>query len=149
VAKYAELKEWVGTVVEMRVKLDERKKVTATFNGYTVATDQPKRSGGDESAPAPFDLFLASLATCAGFFVQSFCQTREIPTEGISLVQTSEVDERTHLVSRIRIEIHLPPAFPEKYRASIVAAANQCTVKKHLQSPPQLEVVATIKKEGA
>lgn len=128
--------------MEIKVSLDGKMKVTASFECHTVITDQPKEDGGDGSGPAPFDLFLASLATCAGFFIQRFCQTRAIPTQGISIVQNSEWDEKTHLISKIKVDILLPPSFPEKYRAALIAAANQCTVKKHLQNPPALEVVA-------
>lgn len=130
--------------MDIQVELGEKKRVTASFDGLLVITGQPIEDGGEGGAPAPFDLFLASLATCAGFYVQSFCQTRGIPIEGISLVQRSEWDEKTHLVSKIQIEIKLPKSFPEKYRASVIAAANQCTVKKHLQNPPQLEVVTRV-----
>ena len=130
--------------MEIVVELSGKKKVTGRFKGYEVVTDQPKEDGGDGSAPAPFELFLASLATCAGFFVQSFCQTRGLPTDGISLVQHSKQDALTHLVSKILIEVRLPASFPEKYRSSVIAAAKQCTVKKHLQNPPQMEVVAKV-----
>lgn len=130
--------------MEIKVSLDGKMRVTAHFKGHDVVTDQPKNAGGDAAAPSPFDLFLASLATCAGFFVQQFCQTRAIASDGISIVQSTERDEKTHLVSRVRIEILLPPSFPEKYRAAVIAAANQCTVKKHLQSPPALDVVTRV-----
>jgi len=130
--------------MEILVKLCGNKKVTAQFDGYQITSDQPKNDGGEASGPAPFDLFLASLATCAGFFVQSFCQTRNIQTSDISIVQKSEKDPETHLVSKIQIEIRLPASFPEKYRSSVIVAANQCTVKKHIQNPPQIEVVANI-----
>lgn len=126
--------------MRIQVQLCGNKKVTAEVNGLLVVTDQPKEDGGEGNAPAPFDLFLASLATCSGFFIQSFCQTRGIATEGISLVQHSEWDETTHFVSKIKIEVHLPESFPKKYHSSVIAAANQCTVKKHLQNPPLLEV---------
>lgn len=129
--------------MEIQVELSGGKKVAARFGHYRVETDQPVEDGGQGSAPAPFDLFLASLATCAGFFVQSFCQTRGIPTEEISLTQSATWDEELHRYGRIRIEIRLPPAFPERYRGAVVAAANQCTVKKYLQNPPELEVIAT------
>lgn len=130
--------------MDISVELNGGKKVTGRFHGFDVVTDQPKDEGGGDSAPSPFELFLASLATCAGFFVQSFCQTRGIPTDGISLLQRSERDEMTHLVSKIHIEVRLPASFPEKYRASVVAAANQCTVKRHLQNPPEMDVIAII-----
>ncbi len=127
--------------MEIKVELAGNQKVVGHFRGYHVVTDQPAKDGGGSEAPAPFELFLASLATCAGFFVQSFCQARGISTEGIEIVQTSKRDEKTHMVTDIQIKIQLPASFPEKYRASVVAAANGCTVKKHLLNPPKLEVI--------
>ncbi|MGZ3689006.1 MAG: OsmC family protein [Bdellovibrionota bacterium] len=134
--------------MDIHVQLLGRKKVSAQFNGFTIQTDQPKEDGGDESAPGPFDLFLASLATCAGFFVQGFCQARGISTDGIEILQRSHRDETTHLVSKIDLQITLPKTFPEKYTASLLSAVNQCTVKKHLQNPPKTEVSAKIAESG-
>ncbi|MDA8242639.1 MAG: osmotically inducible protein OsmC, partial [Elusimicrobia bacterium] len=57
---------------EMEITFPGGKKVNALWHGFEIATDQPKSSGGDNSAPAPFDLFLASLGTCAGIFVLGF-----------------------------------------------------------------------------
>lgn len=130
--------------MQIQVRLCGNKKVAAYFDGLEVITDQPKEDGGEGSGPAPFDLFLASLATCAGFYMQTFCQTRNISTEGISILQSSEWSDTEHRIVKIGIEVSIPSSFPEKYRASLIAAANQCTVKKHLQNPPQLEVVSKI-----
>ena len=47
------------------------------------------------------------------------------------------------MVTRISIEIHVPPGFPEKYRPALVRAAEQCAVKKHLETPPQF-VITTL-----
>ena len=127
--------------MEMRIGFPGNKKVSAQFDGFTVMTDQPVDGGGDGSAPAPFDLFLASIGTCAGIFVLGFCQKRNIPTEGLEIIQRMDWNEEKHLVSKITLEIHLPKEFPEKYRASVVNIANLCTVKKHLHEPPQFEVV--------
>ena len=40
---------------------------------FTIRTDQPEESGGDNSAPSPSDLFTVSIAACAGFFALRFC----------------------------------------------------------------------------
>jgi ribosomal protein S12 methylthiotransferase accessory factor len=125
----------------MRIRFPGNKKVSAEFDGFTVLTDQPKDAGGDGAAPAPFDLFLASIGTCAGIFVLSFCRKRNLPTEGLEIVQTMDWDQAKHLVSKIRLEIRVPIGFPEKYRDSLVNAANLCTVKRHLHAPPAFEVV--------
>jgi len=119
------------------------KKVAANYRGFTIATDQPVQGGGEDTAPSPFELFLSSLATCAGFYVLRFCQQRNIPTDDIRLVQRMEYDPRTHMVSGVDIEIILPRDFPAQYREAVVRAAEQCTVKKHLQVPPAIAVRAT------
>jgi ribosomal protein S12 methylthiotransferase accessory factor len=125
---------------EMIIRFPGKKKVVAEFDGFTVATDQPCEAGGDGGAPGPFDLFLASLGTCAGIFVLSFCQKRGIATDGLEIRQTLEWDEARHLATKIVLEISLPKDFPEKYRESLIKTADLCTVKRHLFEPPQIEV---------
>lgn len=126
---------------EMLIRFPGNKKVSAEFDGFTVLTDQPVESGGDGAAPAPFDLFLASLGTCAGIFVLSFCLKRAIATDGLEIRQTLEWDDVRHLATKIVLEISLPKGFPEKYRDSLVKAAELCTVKRHLFEPPRIEVL--------
>lgn len=128
--------------MEMLVRFPGGRKVNAEFDGFTLATDQPKDAGGEGSAPAPFDLFLGSLACCAGLFALSFCQKRGIPTAGLELRQSAQWNEETHLVSVVRVSIRLPEGFPEKYRAALVKAVELCTVKRHLAAPPAFEVTA-------
>jgi putative redox protein len=115
--------------------------VEANLEGTTIRTDQPEKHGGGGTAPAPFDLFLASIGTCAGFYALRFCQERQIPTDGLGLSMTWERSPETKLIARIRIAMTLPSGFPEKYRAAIVRAADQCAVKKHLVEAPAIEVV--------
>jgi ribosomal protein S12 methylthiotransferase accessory factor len=111
---------------------------------YTVRTDQPVDLGGADEAPGPFELFLVSLATCAGFYVLGFCQSRAIPTDGVKLIQHSLFDPATHQLREVDVEIVLPPTFPEKYRDAVVRAAEACKVRKTLASPPAIRVhVAT------
>jgi ribosomal protein S12 methylthiotransferase accessory factor len=121
----------------MTVDFPGGRKVTAHYDGFDIATDQGVDSGGEGAAPEPYDLFLASLATCAGYYVLKFCEGRSIPTEGVSLRQSWERNEDKKLV-RIAIEICVPPGFPEKYHKALVRAANTCAVKKTILDPPQI-----------
>ena len=116
--------------------------VEAHIDGTTIRTDQPVQHGGGGTAPAPFELFLASIGTCAGFYALRFCQERQIPTDGMSVSMAWERNPETKLITIIRIQFSLPPGFPEKYRTAIVRAADQCAVKKHLLEAPAIEVVA-------
>ena len=115
--------------------------VDATIDETTIRTDQPVKYGGGGTAAAPFELFLASIGTCAGYYALRFCQERKIDTGGLSLSMSWERDPVTKLIAVIRIDMTLPPGFPEKYREAIVRAADQCAVKKHLVAPPGIQVV--------
>jgi ribosomal protein S12 methylthiotransferase accessory factor len=113
--------------------------VDAHFGPYTVSTDQPAPYGSG-SAATPFATFLASIGTCAGIYVLSFCQQRGLPTDGVRIVQSLESNPYTGLVSKVKLDIQLPPEFPEKYKAAVIRAADQCAVKKHFENPPAFEV---------
>lgn len=126
--------------MEMTVSVPGGARVDAQFGPYTVQTDQPPHAGGEGSAPAPFALFLASIATCAGIYVLGFCRQRGLPTEGIRIVQHAEADPRTGMVAKLGLDIEVPPTFPERYHDALVRAASQCAVKKHIETPPAFEV---------
>jgi uncharacterized OsmC-like protein len=116
--------------------------VTSTYKGFTVETDQPPGEGGDGSAPEPYDLFLSSIGTCAGVYIVYFCESRDIPTENISMTLHFERNETSHLMEKIAIDIQLPPEFPDKYRKAVIRAAEMCTVKRTLAHPPEIHVTA-------
>lgn len=122
------------------ITFDGNKKVSAHFRDFTVHTDQPVAGGGDNTAPSPFEIFLASIGTCAGFYVASFCQSRSIPTDKMSIVQTIFRNDTTHMVEKVTLNIVLPPDFPEKYKTAVIKAADTCTVKKHLLQPPEIQI---------
>ncbi|HEX9734784.1 MAG TPA: OsmC family protein [Thermoanaerobaculia bacterium] len=128
--------------MKMELSFPGNARVHAHFKGHTLATDQPEKAGGEDSAPAPFDVFLASIATCTGYYALHFCEQREIATEGLGVSLEVFRDEERKRVGKIRMEIRLPQGFPEKYRQAIVRAADQCAVKRHVMEPPEFEIVA-------
>ncbi len=122
-----------------------KRRVDAEYMGYTIITDQPVDAGGDDSAPSPFILFLASLATCAGVYVKAFCDRRDIPTDGIKIVQKLEPSPMGG-IGKIAIEIQVPPEFPKQYYDAVVRSAEQCAVKKTIENPPKFEVKTVLAK---
>ena len=130
--------------MDMEIFFPGGKKVNAIYEGFTIETDQSKDDGSKGSAPAPFDLFLASIGTCTGIYVLLFCQARHIPTEELKLILHTERDSKTRMISKIAIEILLPPKFPEKYREHLIRVAGECSVKKHLENPPVFDIYTKI-----
>ena len=116
------------------------KRVDALVGAYVVHMDQPVDAGGEGTAVAPFDLFLAALGTCTGLYVLAFCQARGISTDGLSLRQRVEINPATKLPNGIRIEVRLPSSFPEKYRTAVLRAAEGCKVKKTIAAAPSIDV---------
>ena len=116
-------------------------KVDARLEDFVVSTDQPVRAGGEGSAPAPFGLFLASLATCAGYYVKAFCDSRDISSDGITLSMDTEYNPAEKMIGRIIIRIHVPAEFPEKYEPAVINAAAVCAVKRHLSEKIRNEIV--------
>ena len=128
--------------MDITISFPGGKRVDASIGDHVVHTDQPLAAGGSDTAPAPFDIFLASLATCAGIYVLGFCQARHLPTEHIGLVQHHTYDAETKQLAEVTLELGLPADFPDRYRDAIVRAAEGCKVKKLLAHPPAIRVVA-------
>jgi putative redox protein len=126
--------------MEMIIDFPGDARVDAHFGSFTVATDQPPIA----SAPSPFEVFLASIGTCAGIFVLGFCRQRNLPTEGIRIVERINHSQVTGMVETIGLEIQVPPGFPEKYRDALIHSAELCTVKKHLEKPPKFEITTAV-----
>lgn len=126
--------------MEMIIDFPGGSRVDAHFGNMTVATDQPPVA----SAPTPFATFLASIGTCAGIYVLGFCQQRNLPTDGIRIVERVHSNPYNGMVEKIDLDILVPPSFPEKYRDSLVRSAELCAVKKHLEKPPKFEIATKV-----
>lgn len=124
----------------MEITFPGGKKVDAHMKGMVIHTDQSVYAGGEGSAPAPFDLFLASIGTCAGVYALGFCQSKGIPTEGLALTMGIEKDPTTHHMTQVSLQLTLPKDFPMKYEAAIMRAMDLCAVKKHMLSPPNFDI---------
>jgi ribosomal protein S12 methylthiotransferase accessory factor len=126
--------------MDMVIDFPGGSRVDAHFGPFTVKTDQPPAA----TAPSPFDTFLASIGTCAGIYVLGFCQQRNLPTEGIRIIQRMHRDRATGMIGKIDLEIQVPPSFPQNYTPALVRAAELCAVKKHLEYPPQFDVYTNV-----
>ena len=126
--------------MEMIIDFPGGSRVDAHFGIFTVKTDQPPEA----TAPSPFEYFLSSIGTCAGLYVLGFCNQRDLPTEGIRIVERINHSRVSGMVETIDLEIQVPPDFPEKYRDSLIRSASLCAVKKHLEKPPKFNITTSV-----
>jgi len=126
--------------MEMTVKFPGGKKVDVDYGGFTIRTDQPKEDGGEGSAPSPFELFIASIAACAGYYALNFCLTRNLATDGMGISLKAERASDGKMIREIIIDVRPPKGFPKEYVPALQRSVESCTVKKHIQNPPQFLV---------
>ena len=126
--------------MEMVIDFPGGSRVDAHFGSFTVETDQPPAA----SAPSPFEMFLSSIGTCAGIYVLGFCQKRGLPTEGLRIVQHVVRDPQSGMVGKISLDIQLPTGFPDKYRQAVIQSAQLCAVKKHIEHPPEFDIITSL-----
>lgn len=128
--------------MEINVRFLENLRLEATFDDFTVTTDQPIRYKGDGTAPSPFDYFLASSALCAAYFVRVYCLAHKIPTDDIRLSQNNIIDPKDRYNQAFKIQVELPASISEEDRAGILQSIERCTVKKVVQRGPEFKIDA-------
>lgn len=133
----------MSTPTEIVVTIPSGRRVDAQIGAHTLHTDQPRDNGGEDSAPSPFDVFLGSMGACAGIFVQGFCAKRNIPTEGIRIIERPSYNAEG-VLCEVEFDVQLPAGFPEKYKDAVVKVIDGCSVKKAIAAQPTFKVHASV-----
>lgn len=114
-----------------------------TTRGHVVLTDQPA-DGGDDAAMTPVELLVASLTSCAAFYVGRYLARHKIDRDGLQV--TAEFALAADGPARIRgvtLKIHVPGGIPARRRAALLAVAAHCTVHNTLQQAPDITLELT------
>lgn len=109
--------------------------------GHRLLVDQPSDAGGDDEAPTPTELFVASLATCVAFYAGRYLTRHGLSRDGLGVsVRFRMADDRPARVADIQLSLRLPEGFPEARRPALLAVASHCTVHNTLASPPTVTI---------
>ena len=133
--------------MELKITLEGDKRVSTKVGNHSIMTDQRVKDGGGDTAPAPFELFVASLGTCAGFFVQSYCQNKGIDSSGIEITLATRRDPEKKAITGFVTTLQLPAEIPERLHPALKRVVEQCTVKKVIANQPEFEVVAVVRQD--
>jgi uncharacterized OsmC-like protein len=108
--------------------------------GHRVTVDQPVDLGGEDTAPTPTELFIASLASCVAFYARRYLVRHHLPTEGLAVEAAYEMGSRPSRVSEVTLELQLPDGVPESRREALLAVASHCTVHNTLATEPDVAI---------
>lgn len=113
---------------------------SADIRGHTITVDQPRKAGGEDSAPMPIELVPTALATCVALSVQQFLVTRGLDATGMSVAVTSLGAPNPNRIGRFDLVVNVPGGVPEKYRDAMTRVAQSCSVHHTLTHTPEIRV---------
>lgn len=112
-------------------------KIASRIDGkFLIETDQPAPLGED-TAPSPYDFFLASFSACAAYYAQRYCRKWKLPHDGIT-VELESVFTPQHVLTDIHLKLKVPASFPREHLDGLLRNAGACPVKKAMLAPPNV-----------
>jgi uncharacterized OsmC-like protein len=128
-----------GQGMEVRFVAGESYEVAV--RGHRLVVDQPGGAGGQDSAPTPTELFVASLAGCVAFYAGRFLTRHGYGRDGLAVAVGYEMaSDRPARVSNIRLTVRVPAGVPPQRWAALRAVVSHCTVHNSLASPPSVTI---------
>ena len=107
---------------------------------HEVLVDQPLDAGGQDTAPTPLELMLASLASCVGYYARKYLARHGLPEEGLEVAASAEVGGRPTRLTSIDVSVTVPEGVPAERRDALLAVASACTVHNTLVAPPDVRI---------
>jgi uncharacterized OsmC-like protein len=127
----------------MRVEHRGGDKFDINVRGHVVRVDQPVRDRGEDTAPTPTELFIASLASCVAFYARRYLARHNLPTDGLAVEATFEMGTRPARVAEIAIRLIVPEGVSADRLDALLAVATHCTVHNTLSSEPEVSITLT------
>jgi putative redox protein len=111
------------------------------IRGHRIVVDQPKEAGGDDLGPTPTELFVAGLASCAGFYAERYLRRHDLPDEGLCVRASFEMStDRPPRVAAIDLRVILPASIPSGRVAALERVIAGCTVHNSIRLEPRIGV---------
>ncbi|MGZ5353107.1 MAG: OsmC family protein [Actinomycetota bacterium] len=137
-------------MTNIRVRHEGGDRYRIGIRGHEIVVDQPVDDGGDDSAPTPTELFVASLASCVAFYGGRYLARHELPADGFEVDCSFEMArDRPSRVRSIRLDVHLPAGFPTERREAILAVLQHCTVHNSLVMKPDVAIALRVEPRAA
>src|SRR6266536_6190118 len=88
---------------------------------HMLTVDQPLADGGEDTAPTPTELLVASLAACVAFEARRYLARHQLPTTGLTVTAVYTLGSHPTRVKNIRIDIQLPDGVASTYLDALLA----------------------------
>jgi putative redox protein len=119
------------------MKVSARRRVTGSYQHdvkvrqHLVTADEPRDSGGDDSAPSPQELLAASLASCTAITMEMYAQRRGWNIGPVEVDCEYSPAERG-CPTRFSLVVRLPEGLTEEQIDRLTTIAAKCPVHRTL-----------------
>ena len=127
-------------VATMRVEYRDGDRFDIFVRDHVVTVDQPVEIGGDDEAPTPTELFVASLASCVAFYARRYLRRHKFDPTGLAVETSFRMGTKPARVADVELRLVVPVDLPEVRRAGLLAAASHCTVHNSITTAPAITV---------
>jgi putative redox protein len=117
---------------------------------HTISCDQPPENGGYDEGMTPPELLLASLGTCACFYVAQYLRKHKLATEATRVRVTADKVKDPARLDNFRIEVITPIELTEQHRTGVENAVHHCLIHNTLLHPPKiaLDIMLNVEAEA-
>ena len=121
-----------------------------TSDDHAWLADEPKRVGGDNLGPDPYEHLLAALGTCTSMTIRMYANRKEWPLEDIDVqlehsrehaADCEDCDEQDRRVDVLTRAIRLTGDLDEAQRQRLLEIADRCPVHRTLEGELRIDTV--------
>ena len=105
---------------------------------HTVAADEPKDHGGDDSAPSPQELLAAALASCTAITMEMYAERKGWELGDVTVDVNYEPAQRGS-PTRFTMVVNFPKELPEDQRERLMQIGAKCPVHRVLEGEVMFE----------
>lgn len=118
------------------------------IRGHEVVVDQPAPASGD-AGPTPTELFVASLAACAGFYARRFLARHGVADGELSIACDFGWASDHSRVTAVALRVETPRGIPEELHSALMRVLEHCTVHESIRETPTVSYEIVPARAGA
>jgi uncharacterized OsmC-like protein len=127
-------------MASMSVSYKGGDRFAAAVRGHVIQVDQPEADGGEDSAPTPVELMVASLVTCVAHYARRYLNRHDLPTEGLAVDAEWDLVTGPARLGPVTIRVTVPAGVPAERHEPLLKMASHCTVHNTLQQAPEVSI---------
>ena len=113
-------------------------------SSHFLRADEPRKYGGSDLGPSPYDLLLMALGACTSMTLRMYANRKKLPLEDVTIrllherVHAEDCVDCQHKIERITRRITLVGNLDEAQRQRLLEIADMCPVHRTLENEPQI-----------